>query len=181
MGRGKPRKGRGLGAGHHAPRAPHMPEGRPDQDPDREPLGRGLPGCGGAWYRVSFAGESPTCRCSYHATGKGCRCRHMAAVEHDLPMSSEAALGRKVGINEHEPKCPGCKKRKYARDGWYTGKHEKRRRCRCAVCGRQFRDIPGLEYRRVPRPLGRPNCHIQHGTSRALSTAGCRACTSRWP
>ena len=42
----------------------------------------------GVWYRVSFAGESPTCECAYHATGKGCRCKHIAAAEHALPISS---------------------------------------------------------------------------------------------
>ena len=44
----------------------------------------------GVWYRVSFAGESPTCECAYHTTGKGCRCKHIAAVEHELPILSEA-------------------------------------------------------------------------------------------
>ena len=33
----------GAGAVYNAPRAPHMPEGRPDQGPDRKPLGRDLP------------------------------------------------------------------------------------------------------------------------------------------
>ncbi len=108
-------------------------------------------GTEGVWYRVSFAGESPTCECAYHATGKGCRCKHIAAVEHALLISSEATLGRKVDVKEQELECPKCKERKYARDGWYRGKYEKRQRYRCIMCGRRFRDNLGFEYRQVPR------------------------------
>ena len=32
----------------------------------------------------------------YHTTGKACRCEHIAAVEHLLPISSEASLGKKL-------------------------------------------------------------------------------------
>ena len=105
----------------------------------------------GVWYRVSFAGESPTCECTYHTTGKGCRCKHIAAVEHTLLISSEATFGKKVDIKEHELKCPGCKKKEYTRDGWHHGKHEKRQRYKCVMCGRRFRDNLGFEYRQVPR------------------------------
>ena len=49
---------------------------------------------------ASFAGESPTCECAYHTTGKGCRCKHIAAVEHTLLISSEAAFGKKVDVKE---------------------------------------------------------------------------------
>ena len=95
-------------------------------------------GTEGVWYRVSFAGESPTCECAYHTTGKGCRCRYIAVVEHTLPISSEAALGKKVDVKE-DLVCPDCKEKKYTRDGWYCGKHEKRQRYRCSICGRRFR------------------------------------------
>ncbi len=105
----------------------------------------------GVWYRVSFAGDSPTCECAYHATGKGCRCKHIAAVEHTLLISSEATFGKKVGVEEKELCCPGCKKKRYVRNGWYYGKHEKRQRYRCSTCGRRFRDNLGFEYRQVPR------------------------------
>ena len=47
--------------------------------------------------------------------------------------------------------CSDCKKRKYTRDGWYHGRHEKRQRYRCTVCKRRFRDNLGFEYRQVPR------------------------------
>ena len=103
------------------------------------------------WYRVSFAGESPTCECLYHTTGKGCRCKHIAAVEHTLLISSEAALGKKVDIKKQHIVCPHCKKEKYTRDGWYHGKHEKRQRYKCTVCKRRFRDNLGFEYRQMPR------------------------------
>ncbi len=105
----------------------------------------------GVWYRVSFAGDSPTCECAYHATGKGCRCKHIAAVEHTLLISSETTFGKKVGVEEKELCCPGCKKKRYVRNGWYCGKHEKRQRYRCSVCGRRFRDNLGFEHRQVPR------------------------------
>ncbi len=74
-------------------------------------------GTEGAWYRVSLAGESPACECAYHTTGKGCRCKHIAAVEHVLLISSEAALGRKIDIREQDLACPDCKEKKYSRDG----------------------------------------------------------------
>ena len=61
----------------------------------------------GVWYRVSFAGESPTCECAYHTTGKGCRCKHIAAVEHTLLISSEATFGKKVDVEEKELCCSG--------------------------------------------------------------------------
>ena len=108
-------------------------------------------GTKGVWYRVSFAGESPTCECAYHTTGKGCRCKHIAAVEHVLFISSEAALGRKVDVGKQDLACPDCWAKKYSRDGWYRGKHEKRQRYRCTICKRRFRDNLGFEYRQVPR------------------------------
>lgn len=61
-------------------------------------------------YRVSFAGKSPMCECTHHTTGKGCRCKHIAAVEHTLFISSEAALGKKVDIKKQHMVCPHCKK-----------------------------------------------------------------------
>ena len=33
------------------------------------------------WYRVPMSLEGPTCECKYHATGRGRRCKHVAAVE----------------------------------------------------------------------------------------------------
>ena len=50
----------------------------------------------------------------------------MAAVQHTLLISSEAALGKKVDIKKQHMVCPHCKKGEYTRDGWYHGKHEKR-------------------------------------------------------
>ena len=108
-------------------------------------------GTEGVWHRVSFAGKSPTCECPYHTTGKGCRCKHIAAVEHTLLISSEAALGKKVDVKEKELVCPDCKKGEHTRDGWYHGKHEKRQRYKCTVCKRRFRDNLGFEYSQVPR------------------------------
>ena len=57
---------------------------------------------------------------------KGCRCKHIAAVEHTLFISSEAALGKKVDIMKQHMVCPHCKKEGYTGDGWYYSKHEKR-------------------------------------------------------
>lgn len=34
----------------------------------------------GVSYMVSLGCGRATCVCPYHVTGKGCRCRHMAAV-----------------------------------------------------------------------------------------------------
>ena len=65
-------------------------------------------GTKGVWCRVSFAGESPACEC---------RCKHIAAVKHALLISSEAALGKKIGIMEQDLACPDCGTKKYSRDG----------------------------------------------------------------
>ena len=108
-------------------------------------------GTEGVWYRVSFAGKSPTCECAYHTTGKRCRCKHIAAVKHALLISPKAALGRKVDVREQDLACPDCGAKKYSRDGWYHGRHEKRQRYKCTVCRRRFRDNLGFEYRQVPR------------------------------
>ena len=47
--------------------------------------------------------------------------------------------------------CPDCKEEKYTCDGLYHGKHEKRQRYRCSVCGRRFRNGLGFEHRHIPR------------------------------
>ena len=47
----------------------------------------------------------------YHTTGKACRCRHIAAIEHLLLMSSEVSLDKKISVKEHELKCPKCEKK----------------------------------------------------------------------
>lgn len=78
------------------------------------------------------------CGCAYHTAGKGCRREHIAAVEHTLPISYEAALGKKADV-KGDLLCPDCKEKKYIRDGWYRGKHEKRQRYRCSICGQRFR------------------------------------------
>lgn len=53
-------------------------------------------GAEGAWHRVSFAGETPTYECAYHATGKGRR--HMAVVEHMLLIRSQSASGKSIAV-----------------------------------------------------------------------------------
>ena len=90
------------------------------------------------------------CECAYHTTGKGCRCKHIAAVEHTLSISSEAALGKRIVVEEKCLVCPDCKKGEYARDGWYHGRHEKRQRYKCTICKRRFGDNLGFEYHYVP-------------------------------
>ncbi len=61
------------------------------------------------WCQVSFAGESPTCECICHTTGKGRRCKHIAAVEHILLILFEVVLDKKVdsspdlGHLDHHP------------------------------------------------------------------------------
>ena len=98
----------------------------------------------GSWYRVSFAGESPTCECAYNITGTGCRCKHIAAVEQALLISPEATLGRKVDVREQDLACPYCKEKRYSHDGWYRGKHEQGQGYMCTVCKRRARGQPGL-------------------------------------
>ena len=105
----------------------------------------------GKWYRVSFACESSTCECAYHTTGKACRCKHIAAIEHLLLISSEASLGKKISVKEHELKCPKCKEKNYVCNGWHYGEHEDRQRYKCKACGRRFGDNLGFEYRHMPR------------------------------
>ena len=102
------------------------------------------------WYRVSFACDGPTCDCKYYATGRGRRCKHIAAVEQLLSTSSEPAPTEHVVIEEQGVGCPKCKRKDYARDGTCRGRYEDRQLYRCP-CGRQFRDNLGVEYRQMPR------------------------------
>ena len=104
----------------------------------------------GGWYQVSFARDGPTCECAYHVHGRGRRCKHIAAVERLLLISSKRAPGNHVVIKEQELRCPDCKKQNYKRNGVYRGKYEDRQRYKCHECGRGFRDNLGFEYRRVP-------------------------------
>ena len=73
----------------------------------------------------------------------------MAAVQHTLLISSEAAPGKKVDIKKQYMVCPHCKKEEHIRDGWYHGKHEKRQRYKCTACKRRFSGQLGFEYRQV--------------------------------
>ena len=107
-------------------------------------------GTEGVWCRVSFAGESPTCECAYHTTGRGAGADISRRSNTCCPYR-EAALGKKIVVEEKDLVCPECKKKKYTRDGWYHDKHEKRQRYKCTVCKRRFRDNLGFEYHRVPR------------------------------
>ena len=59
-----------------------------------------------------------------------------------------------VDIREQDLAYPDCGAKKYARDGWYHGKHGKRHKC--TVCKRRFGNNPGFEYRQVPRPYITP-------------------------
>ena len=107
-------------------------------------------GANNEWYRVSFAYDGPTCECAYHTRGRGRRCKHIAAVEQLLAISSEPAPGGHTVIKEQEVRCPKCKREDYTRDGIYHGKYEDKQLYRCS-CGRQFRDDPGVEYRQIPK------------------------------
>ena len=140
----------GIGAEYNAPRAPYPPEG----DQIKALIGNrwdvASQGTKGVLYRVSFAGEGHICGCAYHTTGKGCRRKHIAAVEHALLISPEAALGKKIDIREQVLACPDCGT-KYSSDVWYHGRHEKRHGYKCVICKRRFGDNLGFEYRQVSR------------------------------
>ena len=57
-------------------------------------------GANNEWYRVSFACDSPTCECKYRAKARGRRCKHIAAVEQLLAISSEPAPGEHIVIED---------------------------------------------------------------------------------
>lgn len=91
MGRKKPRKPRGgrVSAQAITRRGRHIyQKGDQIKTPGGNRRDVVTQGTEGVWYRVSFVGESPTCECAYHTAGKGCRCKHMAAVEQALLISS---------------------------------------------------------------------------------------------
>ena len=102
------------------------------------------------WYWVFMSLEGPTCECKYHATGRGRRCKHVAAVEQLLSISSEPAPAEHIVIEEQEMRCPKCKRKDYIRDGTCHGTYEDKQMYRCS-CGRQFRDNLGVEYRQIPK------------------------------
>ena len=101
-------------------------------------------------YRVSMSLEGPTCECKYHATGRGRRCKHIAAVEQLLSISSEPAPAEHIVIEEQEMRCSKFKRKDYTRDGIYHGKYEDKQPYGRS-CGRQFRDNLGVEYRQIPK------------------------------
>ena len=70
-------------------------------------------GTEGRWYRVSFACGRPTCEYAYHTTGRGCRCKGMAAVEHLILAGTESPRAGRTVIGETELECPQCHKREY--------------------------------------------------------------------
>ena len=86
------------------------------------------------WYRGSMSLEGPTCECKYHATGRGRRCKHIAAVERLLSISSEPAPAEHTVIEEQVVKWPKCKRMDYTRDGIYRGRYEDKQLYRCS-CG----------------------------------------------
>ena len=134
----------GIRAVYNTTGTPHIPEGDHIKDIGGNQWDVASQSTEGVWYRVSFADVSPTCECMYYTTGKGCRCKHIAAVEHTLLISSEATLGKKVDIKKQCMMCPHCKKGEYTRDWRYHGKHEKRQRYKCTVCKRRFSGQSGL-------------------------------------
>ena len=68
-----------------------------------------------------------------------------------LLIQSQPAGGKPIAVGGQKLRCPGCKKTKYTRHGWYRGEHEDRQIYKCSVCGRRFRDNLGFEYHHVPR------------------------------
>ena len=137
-------------------------------------------GTEGVWYRVSFAGESPTCECAYHTTGKGCRCKHIAAVEHAKHGARPAGRARGAGANTSRRSSTRCsyRPRPPSARSWL------RRRAWRAQTARKRR-TPATDGTtagtRRGRGTGAPHAGGGSGTTWALSTARCRACTSRWP
>ena len=103
----------------------------------------------GAWYRVSFTGDAPTCECPYHTMGGGRRCKHIAAIEHILLISKELSHDKRITIEKPEVQCPNCNSKEYTLDG-PSGKHVKQQKYKCRICGRQFRDNLGMAHQQMP-------------------------------
>ena len=79
-----------------------------------------------------------------HVTGKGCRCKHIAAVEYMLLKETVSSPKGKLIIGEVGLKCPECGKEEYV----LNGKDEYgKQRYLCKLCERRFRDNLGFEYR----------------------------------
>ena len=120
----------------------------------------------GKWYRVSFDCNRPTCECAYHTTGNGCRCKHIAAIEH-LILSETKSDCSKVDDKEElistpVQECPKCHSKKFVCNGWYTGKSGKKQRYKCKKCNHRFRDNLGFEYRHTS-PMYITLCLLLYG------------------
>ena len=101
----------------------------------------------GVSYMVSLGCGRATCVCPYHVTGKGCRCKHIAAVEYMPFQETESSATGRLIIGEAELKCPGCKKKNHVRNG----KDESgKQRYLCKECGHRFRNNLGFEYHHTP-------------------------------
>ena len=98
---------------------------------------------------MSLACGRPTCECAYHTTGKGCRCKGMAAVECLVLAEDESPRAGKTVIGEKDLECPKCHRSEYVRNGRDRCRSGERQRYLCKGCGRRFRDNLGFERRHV--------------------------------
>ena len=58
----------------------------------------------GKTYRVSYGLDKFTCECPYHIHGKGCRCKHIAAVQYMLLQETKSSSKGERIIDEAELK-----------------------------------------------------------------------------
>ena len=101
----------------------------------------------GVTYRVSYGCGKFTCECPYHTTGKGCRCKHIAAVEYMLLREAESPRSGDVVIGEAELACTECGSKEYVKNGKDKYKSGRKQRYRCKECRHRFRDNLGFERR----------------------------------
>ena len=101
-------------------------------------------------YRVSYGLDKFTCECPYHLHGKGCRCKHIAAVQYMLLQETKSPPKEEKSIDEVELKCPKCKSKEYVKNGKDKEcKSGEKQRYKCKKCKRRFRDNLGFEHRQT--------------------------------
>ncbi len=118
------------------------------------------------WYRASFDGNRPTCECAYHTTGKRCRCKHIAAIEHLILSETKSGCSERDNkeevIGKPVQECPKCHSKEFVCNGLYTGKSAKKQRYKCKECSHRFRDNRGFEYRHTS-PMYITLCLLLYG------------------
>ena len=119
------------------------------------------------WHHVIFDALGMWCSCSLQENPG--LCRHIAAVEHVIARSWDAAkkiAGRTIKIMKLPEQCHYCRSLKFVRNGHRKIKRGWIQRYLCRSCGRSFSGMPGFKGRHTdPKTIVRVLKAVVRGLS----------------